>query len=107
VFNINPHGAFRFHIFGGPAYANYKVRRENVTPTTSIQAFNGTRGKSGVVYGGGVDWWLGDRFAVTGDIQDITTGSPFERSDYPPTATGINIKRPHNVHTTVGIRYRF
>jgi hypothetical protein len=107
VFHINPRGTFRFHIFGGPAYANYRIRRGNTSPTSSIQEFAGTRGKSGVVYGGGVDWWMSGRFAVAGNLEDITTGSPFERSDYPAGATGINIKRPHNVHTTVGVRYRF
>src|SRR3954470_18538009 len=26
VFNFNRHGAFRVHVFGGPAYATYKIR---------------------------------------------------------------------------------
>ncbi|MEO8035164.1 MAG: hypothetical protein ABI837_12085, partial [Acidobacteriota bacterium] len=32
---------------------------------------------------------------------------PFERSDYPAGTSGLRIKRPNNIHTSGGLRYRF
>jgi len=102
VLNFNRHGAFRVHIFGGPAYANYDIRND-----ATAQGLSGSRGRFGGVAGAGVQWWLNDDFAFEGNVQDIVTASPFERSDFPATATGISIPKPHNVHTTIGLRYRF
>jgi opacity protein-like surface antigen len=102
VFHINPHGTFRFDLFGGPAYAMYHMRNNGDAPAQ----FSGTRNRAGWVAGGGVAWWLSDRFAVEGSAEDIVTSSPFERSDFPASTTGLKIKRPNNVHTTVGIRWR-
>jgi hypothetical protein len=53
-----------------------------------------------------VAWWVSDRFAVEGNISDIVTSSPFDREDF-PDVPGFDIPRPHNVHTTVGVRWRF
>jgi opacity protein-like surface antigen len=101
VFNFNRHGAFRVHIFGGPAYATYKIRN------SGTQGFTGSRSRTGGAAGAGVQWWMSDDFAVEGNIQDIVTDSPFERSDFPVSTTGLKISDPHNVHTTIGVRYRF
>ena len=60
----------------------------------------------GVSVGGGVGWWLSDRFAIEGEITDVATKSPFESEDF-PAAQRVQIERPHNIHTTAGIRYRF
>ena len=67
----------------------------------------GTRGRWGAVGGGGVAWWLGPRFAIEGEADDIVTASPFRRSDFATGLGSLKIPKTHNVHTTVGIRYRF
>lgn len=104
VFRINPRGAFRFHIMGGPAYASYRIGgRSNVSGIVPIAE---TRSEWGIVGGGGVAWWVSDRFAIEGNITDIATSSPFDREDF-PDVPGFNIPKPHNVHTTVGARWRF
>jgi hypothetical protein len=103
VINFNRHGAFRVHIFGGPAYANYDISDRSSTLT----GFGGSRGRFGGMAGAGVQWWISDDFAAEGNIQDIVTASPFERSDFPAGSTGLTISKPHNVHTTIGLRYRF
>lgn len=104
VFRINPRGAFRFHLMGGPAYAIYRISgRPNASGITPI---DDTRTEWGYIAGGGVAWWLSDRFAVEGNFSDVSTSSPFDREDF-PSAPGFRIPRPHNVHTTVGVRYRF
>jgi hypothetical protein len=104
VFRINPRGAFRFHLMGGPAYAIYEIGgRSNVSGIVPIDE---TRREWGVVAGGGVAWWTSERFAVEANLSDIATTSPFEREDF-PDVPGFNFPRPHNVHTTVGVRWRF
>jgi opacity protein-like surface antigen len=104
VFRINPRGAFRLHLMGGPAYALYRVRgRPNASGITTLDQ---TTGRFGLAVGGGVAWWTSDRFAVEGNISDVVTSSPFDRDDFPATG-GWSIPRPHNVHTTVGVRWRF
>jgi opacity protein-like surface antigen len=103
VFRINPNGAFRFHLMGGPAVAFY---RGHTTDTGTEAIFEEAQTETGVAFGGGVAWWMSDRFAIEGNLTDITTGSPFEREDFAST-TRVDIKRPHNVHTTVGIRWKF
>ena len=50
--------------------------------------------------------WLNDRWAIEGTITDISTSSPFDRSDF-PDVPGYSVPRPHNVHTTVGVRFKF
>jgi opacity protein-like surface antigen len=105
VFRINPRGAFRFHVHGGPALALYHLdAREN--SAGAEPAFEGTKQQWGVAFGGGVAWWLSDRFAVEGNLTDIVTSSPIDR-DQLPDVPGIDVPRPHNVHTTVGVRWTF
>lgn len=104
VFRINPRGAFRVHLMGGPAYALYRISGEpNVSGLTPLDK---TSGEFGLAAGAGVAWWVGDRFAVEGNISDVVTSSPFDREDF-PSGPGWSIPRPHNIHTTVGLRYRF
>ena len=43
---------------------------------------------------------------IEGAIADIVTTSPFDEGDT-ENLPGFDIPKPHNVHTTVGIRYRF
>lgn len=104
VVRFNPRGTFRFHIFGGPAYAMYDIKRQN-TPAGVPDTFSGTRSNWGGSVGGGVEWWLSDRWAATGEIADIVTASPFEANDF--HATKVEIPKPQNIHTTVGVRIRF
>jgi len=102
VFRINPRGSFRFHLYGGPAYAIYKFE----PPANRIGFGAATQSEWGFVGGGGVTWQISERFGIEGSISDIVTKSPFDEGDLPDTP-GVDVPRPHNVHTTVGIRYRF
>jgi hypothetical protein len=103
VIRFNPRGTFRFNIFGGPAYAMYHIKRENV-PAGVPDTFSGTRSNWGGSFGGGVEWWLSDRWAITGEISDIVTASPFDASDF--NGSRVETPKPQNIHTTVGIRIR-
>lgn len=105
VFRINPRGSLRFHVMGGPAVALYHAQaRENAQG--SEPAFEGLQSEWGVAFGGGAGWWLSDRFAIEANLTDIVTSSPFDRKDF-PDVPGIDIPRPHNVHTTIGARWKF
>lgn len=102
VYRINPNGSFRFHVHGGPAMAMYKI----TTPATTVtEESSETRSEWGLEFGGGVAWWLSDRFAIEGTISDTVTTSPFEEDE--DGTPGVDAKRPHNVHTAVGVRWRF
>lgn len=103
IWNINRGGTFRFHLGAGPAYALYHIRRR----AGEAALFKGTRPRWGAVAQGGVAWQWSRRFAVEGEISDVVTSSILERSDFPPDSAGIDIPKPHNVHTTIGVRYRF
>ena len=105
VFRINRGGALRFHLMFGPAYAIYEPEGP-VHQGDSISVFSEARDRWGGVAGVGADWHLSERFAIEGAISDIVTASPFERSDF-PDVPGFHIPKPHNVHTTIGVRYRF
>lgn len=105
VFRLNPRGTFRFHLFAGPAYAGYRITaREN--STSSIRTFRGTRQEWGLAVGGGVGWHWSESLAVEGELTDVATASPFR-----DTEIGLigrtSFPRPHNVHTTVGLRWKF
>jgi hypothetical protein len=104
IFRINPKGSFRFHLMAGPAYAMYDFQPE--ASAGGISAINRSENEWGAALGGGVGWWMSDRFAVEGTITDILTTSPFDRSDF-PDVPGYAIPKPHNVHTTAGVRWRF
>jgi opacity protein-like surface antigen len=107
VVRLNPNGSFRFHLMGGPAYAVYNIRnRSNATST--LRTFTGSRTRWGFAAGGGVAWQVRDRFAIEGQLTDISTKSPFRKNEFPANALArIEIPRTHNVHTTIGIRYGF
>jgi opacity protein-like surface antigen len=105
VFRINPHGTFRFHLMGGPAYAMYHASGRSNT-SGSVAVFEGTRSEWGILVGGGVSWNFSDHFAVEGNLSDVATASPFHEKDF-PDVPGFSIPRPHNVHTTVGLRWAF
>jgi hypothetical protein len=102
VFRINPHGALRFHIMGGPAYAAYHV----TSGTNAFPVFVGTRTQWGAAFGGGVAWQWSERLAVEGNLTDIVTSSPFREEDF-PTRQNLEFPKTHNVHTTIGVRWRF
>lgn len=106
VLRLNPRGTFRFHVMGGPAYALYRItNRTNASST--IRTFSGNRGRWGAGFGGGLTWQWSERFALEGQIGDVSTSSPFRRTDIPAGFGRVQIPRPHNVHTTIGFRYRF
>lgn len=105
VFRINRHGNVRFYVLAGPAYAGYRTITED-NALSDVPAFEETRGEWGLTAGAGLVWRWSDRFGLEAAIADTVTGSPFDRSDF-PDVPGIDLKRPHNVHTTVGIRWAF
>lgn len=105
VVRINPNGTFRFHVMGGPAAAAYRVtNRPNAAGT--IPVFRGTRTEYGVAVGAGMAWQWTDTFAVEVNITDINTSSPF-RLDEIGGLGRVEIERPDNLHSTLGLRYRF
>lgn len=104
VFCINTGGSFRLHLMAGPAYAMYKFNPP--ASSTVIPVASTTRNEWGVMGGGGIIWQVSERFGVEGSISDIVTTSPFEGEDT-ENLPGVDVPRPHNVHTTVGVRYRF
>lgn len=107
IINLNTHGAFRLHLAAGPAYALYDMKAQRAGGTT-LSLFDGSRGRWGGMAGAGLAWWMSDRFAIEGEADDVVTASPFRRSDFPTsTLGGLKIPKTHNVHSTVGIRYRF
>ncbi|MFL6245202.1 MAG: outer membrane beta-barrel protein [Thermoanaerobaculia bacterium] len=103
VYRINRSGAFRFHVMAGPAMAIY---RGNAPDASSNPVFEDTQKEWGIALGGGVGWWLSDRFAIEGNLTDIATTSPFEDQEFPSNTT-VHIPKPHNVHTTIGVRWVF
>jgi hypothetical protein len=105
VVNLN-RGALRFHVMGGPAYALYHGNARGGAGTT-FPLFTGTRGRAGWMAAGGAAWWWSSRFGVEGEVSDTVTSSPFRVEDIATSGKGVKILRPENVHTTVGIRYRF
>jgi opacity protein-like surface antigen len=104
VFRVNPEGTFRFYVMAGPAYAMYDF--EPQAHSGAIEVISRTENEWGAALGGGVGWWFSDHFAVEGTLTDIATTSPFKRDDF-PDVPGYSIPKPHNVHTTVGVRLKF
>ena len=102
IFRLNPNGSFRFYLLGGPAVAIYKLD----APSTTQLGFNDTQNESGVAFGGGVAWWLSNRFALEAKITDTITTSPLDENDF-DDAPGAEVKKPHNGHGTLGLRWRF
>lgn len=105
IIRINPRGTFRFHVMAGPAGAAYTIRTRSNAPGT-IPLFRGTRNEFGAAVGAGAAWHTSDRFSVEGNITDINTSSPFRKEEIGGLGS-IEIPRPDNLHTTIGIRYRF
>jgi hypothetical protein len=104
VFRINPRGTFRFHLLGGPAAAVYRLGDPELP--NADQAFEGTQYEWGVAFGGGVGWWLSDRFAIEANITDTITSSPVDEEKF-DDQPGVEVPRPHNAHGTIGVRWRF
>lgn len=103
VFRVNRNGALRFHVMAGPAMAFY---RGHTTDRRDEALFEEAQNEFGVAFGGGAGWWLSDRFAIEGNLTDIYTSSPFHEEDFASTVR-VDITNPHNVHTTIGVRWRF
>ncbi|HWO47857.1 MAG TPA: hypothetical protein VNM41_07325, partial [Solirubrobacterales bacterium] len=95
-------GAFRFYALGGPAMAVYHLD----APTGAQIGFEDTSTEYGVAFGGGVAWWISDRFAVEAKLTDTITTSPMDERSFENTP-GAEVKKPHNGHGTLGIRWRF
>lgn len=105
MIRLNPHGTFRFHVGGGPAYAIYHIRRRAGTGG-GITPFRGTRSRFGGAAAAGVEWSLSERLAIEGEVQYIRTSSPFRESDFVAPEL-MHIPQPQHTHTTAGVRWRF
>jgi hypothetical protein len=105
VFRLNPRGTFRFHVLAGPALAAYRLEgRDNASGAEP--AFEGTQLEWGVAFGGGVAWWVSERFAIEANLTDTVTTSPIDEEAFADTP-GTDIRNPHNAHGTLGVRWRF
>ena len=105
VLRLNRHGSLRFHVMGGPAYVAYRiVPRANAAGT--IRVFRGTRAEWGWAVGGGAAWHWSERIAIEGQLTDSSTRSPFHEEDVSGLGR-VETPRTHNIHTTIGMRYRF
>jgi hypothetical protein len=105
VLRINPRGTFRFHIMGGPAAASYTIRTRT-NAAGSIPIFRGTRTELGAAFGAGMAWQWSERFAIEGTVIDINTSSPFRKDEIGGLGS-VDIERPDNLHSILGLRYRF
>lgn len=106
VFRFNRAGTFRPYLLAGLSYALYDFRPEELS--RSLPLFEGTRGRMGATVGGGLDWRLSDRLAIFGQTSDIYTKAPLSDDDFTgPRPRTYSIENPHNVHTSVGLRYSF
>jgi hypothetical protein len=110
VFHLITGGAFELSLLGGPAAAHYQLHRSAQAPT-SLPLFTSGRTRLGGMAGASLAWWLSRRFAIEGQLTDTVTASPFRRENIASssglTAASVSIPKTENVHTTVGIRYRF
>jgi hypothetical protein len=102
VFRINPHGTFRGQIYAGPSVAMYKI---STVATATQPSQSETHDEWGGTFGAGLSWWLSDRFAIEANASDTVTTSPFEEQE--DSSSKIDAKRPHNIHTALGVRWRF
>lgn len=102
---FNRGGRLRPFLFAGPAYVMYDFDRDD--DSGAIPIFEGARNRFAVVGGAGAEWWWSDRFAIRGELSDTYSEAPLEASDFGPAAERIEIKRPHHIHTTLGLTYRF
>jgi hypothetical protein len=105
VFHVNRNGNFRAHLYAGPAHAAYRLK--SAVGGQGVPVFEGTRSDWGVVGGVRLSWRLSDHLAVEGAIDDTVTQSPFRKEDVPGGGSRVEIPNPHNVHTTVGLRWMF
>jgi hypothetical protein len=106
VFRFNRGGDFRPLLFLGPAYVVYDINQKQGSGVVPL--FTGARGEAGGIGGAGLEWWWSNRFGLRAAISDIVTESPLERSDFQgPVPDTLEIKTAHNLHTTVGLAYRF
>jgi opacity protein-like surface antigen len=106
AFRFNRGGRVRPYLYAGPVWAQFAVRENDETGVPPI--FRESRTEIGAVGGAGVEWWVSDRFAIRGEISDIVTPSPFEESDFRGIeGQHVEIPDAHNIHTLVGVTWRF
>ena len=105
VLRLNPRGTFRFHLHGGPAYVSYRMDRDE-NAASNLGEFTGTRNEWGWMAGGGVGWYMSDRFAIEAQATNVNTDSPFELEEIAGPGN-VELPRPNHIHGTLGIRYRF
>lgn len=102
---FNRGGRIRPFVFAGPAYVMYDFQRDR--DSGAIPIFSGGRNEFAIVGGLGAEWWLSDRLALRAEASDTYSEAPLEKSDFGAAGERIEIKRPHHLHTTIGMTYRF
>jgi len=106
TFRFNRGGTFRPFLAAGPAVVAYDLKPERATRTVPL--FSGTRVRAGASLSGGVEWWISDKWILRGEATDIVSKSPINESDFRGTSTlRSEITTPNNLHTTLGIVFRF
>jgi opacity protein-like surface antigen len=106
TWRFNRGGRLRPYVMAGPAWAAYKMKSDDEAGVEPL--YEGTRTELGVLAGVGLEWWWTNRLGVRGELTDTYTESPLRESDFRGvTPDNLDIERLHNVHTTVGLRYRF
>lgn len=106
VYRFNRGGALRPYLLGGPAWVTYEMDDEDETGVEPL--FEGSRGRVGALVGAGVEWWWSPQLAIRAELADIYTDSPLERRDFRGNPSSrLQIDNTHNVHTNLGVRYRF
>ena len=104
VFRFNSGGSFRPYLLAGPAWARYSMHD---APEGAEPLFTGTRTRPGAEAGGGLEWWWRRNIGVRGELTDLLTGSPLRRSDFNNPPPSLELRKPHNVHTSAALVVRF
>jgi hypothetical protein len=105
VYRFNASARLRPLVFAGPAYVIYDIERNEASPRAPI--FEGSRKEFGFVAGAGIEWWWSRRLAATASISDLVTRTPLRDSDFAGPSDHIEFDDIHNIHTRVGLSYRF
>lgn len=106
TFRFNRGGRFRPFLAAGPAGAAYDFKPDQSSRVVPL--FRGTRLRAGGIAGGGVEWWISERWLIRAEVSDIVTRSPLKLSDFSgPPPPQVDISAPNNVHSVIGAWYRF
>lgn len=106
VVRINRRGALRPFLGGGPTFVMYETERRS--QSALLPLFAGKRSQAGLDLIVGIEWSISRSFSLEGDLRDSITRSPFRKEDLQTSpALSRGLPSVHNLHSTIGLRYRF